>query len=523
MRPENREAMKFRIACVQMRARSSSLREIALRSALEMVDEAASEGAELVLLPETFYPSYYLGGIDPAWTWKEAVAALSAKAADRRIYLAAGIALEDGGSLRNAAILWGPDGDERLRTYKSNLWHFDERYVAPGLCFNVADTPWGRVGMMICADGRVPEIARILAMKGARLILDPTNLVAAGREPARLSSPQLDYMLCARAAENGVWIAVANKTGLEAESVLNCGGSCVIDPFGEKTASLGAAEENILFAEVDLGVAPRNIPPRTPAKYGVLSVKTEETEAYRSLMRPLPAREEDELFFGAAQFSFDGWPDFAKQARRVLTRGADQGASFVCLPGIVRTSAEELASVLSPSLAGEKCMAACAISGQGGTSPGVVLFGADGAIASIPDGCYVPVDTPAGRIGAVFGDDGWNPEPIRCLMLEGAETVLWFGSYECERERSVIEKISRTRASENRICLIVSLTGPARESWIVPPSGAIAASALPGESQSIFALIRRSDCMGKTVVPGTNIVTGRLPEAYAPLTAVRSF
>lgn len=522
MRPENREAMKFRIACVQMRARSSSLRETALRSALEMVDEAASEGAELVLLPETFYPSYYLGGIDPAWTWKEAVAALSAKAVERGIYLAAGIALEDGGALRNAAVLWGPDGEERLRTYKSNLWHFDERYVVPGLCFNVADTPWGKVGMMICADGRVPEIARILALKGARLILDPTNLVATGRDSARLSSPQLDYMLCARAAENGVWVAVANKTGLEAESVLNCGGSCVIDPFGEKTASLGPAEEDILFAEVDLGVSPVRLPRRTPAKYGAISLKTEETEAYRSLMRPLPAREKDELFFGAAQFSFDGWPDFAERARRFLSRGADQGASFICLPGTARASAEELAAALSPSLAGEKCIAACA-SGEDGRAPCVVFFGADGEIASIPDGRYVPVDTPAGRIGAVFGGDGWNPEPIRCLMLEGAETVLWFASYENERQRSVVEKIARTRASENRICLIVSLTGPAGESWIIPPSGAVAAAALPGEAQSVFALIRRSDCMGKTVVPGTNIVTGRRPEAYAPLTAVRSF
>lgn len=523
MRQETSKTMKLRIACVQMRARSSALRETSLRSALEMIDEAVSGGAELVLLPETFYPSYYLGGIDPAWTWKDAVAALSAKAVERGIYLAAGIALEDGGSLRNAAVLWGPEGDERLRTYKSNLWHFDERYVAPGLCFNVADTPWGKIGMMICADGRVPEIARILALKGARLILDPTNLVAAGRDSARLSSPQLDYMLCARAAENGVWIAVSNKTGLEAESVLNCGGSCVIDPFGEKMASLGPAEEDILFAEVDLGVSPVRLARRTPAKYGAISLKTEETEAYRNLIRPLPAREEDELFFGAAQFSFDGWPDFAERARRFLSRGADQGASFICLPGTVQASAEELAAALSPSLAGEKCIAACAVSGEDETAPCVVFFGADGAIASIPDGCYVPVDTPAGRIGAVFGADGWNPEPIRCLMLEGAETVLWFGSYENERQRSVVEKIARTRASENRICLIVSLTGPARESWIAPPSGAVAAAALPGEDQSVFALIRRSDCMGKTVVPGTNIVTGRRPEAYAPLTAVRSF
>ena len=515
--------MSLKLACVQMRARSAEHRGEALRSALRMIDAAADGGARMALLPETFYPSYYLGGIDPAWSWREAFSALSEKAAERRIFLAAGIVLEDGGSLRNAAVLWGPDGKECLRTYKSNLWHFDERYVEPGLSFDVAETPWGPIGMMICADGRIPEIARILALKGARLILDPTNLVASGRDPSRLSSPQLEYMLCARAAENGLWIAVANKVGLEAESVLNCGGSCVIDAFGEKVASLCPDREDILFVDVDPDAAPHALPARTPEKYGALAKKTEETGAFKNLSAPLSPLAEDELFLGVAQFSFEGTADYVKRAARVLTRSADQGASLLCLPGTLSCSGSEIAASLSSSLAGEKCMAACAVSEPASAGRRLVLFDGCGAVASLPEGAYTPVETSAGKIGVVFGDEGWNPEPVRCLMLEGAEIVLWYGAYEDERGRSIVEKIARTRASENRVCIVASFSGPARESFIVPPSGAVAASALPGESQAVFALLRRSDCRWKTVTPGTDIVLGRRPEAYLPLTEARPF
>jgi predicted amidohydrolase len=515
---ENSEKKVLRIACVQMRAMDGNRSEAVLEKALCLIDDASKGGADLVLLPEAFYPSYYLGGIGTGWSWKGALRDLSRKAEERKIYLAAGLILEDGEHLRNAAVLWGPDGEECMRTYKSNLWHFDGRYVVPGKSFDVAETPWGTIGMMICADGRIPEISRILALKGARLILDPTNLVASGRDPSRLSSPQIDYMLPARAAENGVWIAVANKVGIEAESVLGCGGSCVIDPFGEKAASAGSLDEEILFAAVNLGVVPAARPVRTPEKYGAIVKRTEDTEAFRNLSLPL-SPVEDEHFFGAAQFSFSSFPEFLEIAGRFLARSTDQGGSFLCLPGPVRCGERyDPAAALAPALAQGGCVAACALCDGDRKAERAVFFDRSGMISSVEKGCFLPVDTPAGKFGVVFGDDGWNPEPIRCLMLEGAETVLWFASLRDERQRSVFEKIARTRASENRITIIASFEGSARESYIVAPSGAVSAAALPGEPQAVFSLVRRSESRGKTVVPGTNIVTGRHPDLYSLLT-----
>lgn len=73
------------------------------------------------------------------------------------------------------------------------------------------DTEFGRIGVMICADGRVPEVARMLRLGGAQLILDAVNLVASAEAPDKLTNQQYQFILPIRAWENGVPIAVCGK------------------------------------------------------------------------------------------------------------------------------------------------------------------------------------------------------------------------------------------------------------------------------------------------------------------------
>src|SRR3989304_4331510 len=80
-------------------------------------------------------------------------------------------------------------------------------------------TSIGCLGLMICADGRLPEIARTLALRGAQLIVNPTAWVSTARDRRLLTNPQYEYMIPVRALENGVWIASANKVGTEEESI----------------------------------------------------------------------------------------------------------------------------------------------------------------------------------------------------------------------------------------------------------------------------------------------------------------
>ena len=79
---------------------------------------------------------------------------------------------EDGSTTH--AVLVGPDGIVG-RYRKVHLWDEEKLFFEPGnLGLNVFDLPFGRVGIMICYDGWHPEVARILKLKGADVILDPT-------------------------------------------------------------------------------------------------------------------------------------------------------------------------------------------------------------------------------------------------------------------------------------------------------------------------------------------------------------
>ena len=70
-----------------------------------------------------------------------------------------------------------------------NLWHFDRDLYEPGRSFDVVDSPFGRIGLLICADARLPEIARVLSVMGADLIIDPANLTGYSFSPKGLTNP----------------------------------------------------------------------------------------------------------------------------------------------------------------------------------------------------------------------------------------------------------------------------------------------------------------------------------------------
>jgi len=505
----------MKIACVQLRAHDATFARSALENALEHIDRAASLGAELILLPESLYPSYYLGGADgadAAWRELDPLPLFSWKAAEKGVWLAAGLVIEEKGRLFNGAVLWGPDGSEKLRTFKSNLWHFDRKYVSPGTCFPVAETPFGTVGMIVCADGRIPEICRILALKGARLILDLTNLTSTGRDVEKLSNPQLEYMLPSRAAENGIWIAVADKVGLEAESVLNCGGSCIIDPEGGIAASAGSWKEEILLADIDFSRPGPVFPERHPSRYSALVLSTEETPAYKKQFQ-YTAPADDEIFTAVCRFSFSSREDYIARAGKFLALTADQGNRLCCLPPAPGRNTQELAESLSAFIPeGGRLAVIPGLDASG--RPEAVLFARNMVLGTLNSEDHSLLETSAGAVGAVFGDGGWNPEPARCMMIQGAEIIIWVDDQKRPGDSAL--KLARTRAAENRV-FVLHLHG--NDASIIGPSGVVLAAALNEGDQAVSAMIRRAESRAKTVVPGTNIISGRIPEAYGELIA----
>lgn len=151
------------------------------RRAEKLIAEAASAGCQIVLLPET---------IDFAWTHP---AALSESqpipgpfsdlfcefARKYNIYICVGLTERSGGTPvnHNAALLISNTGDIVLKYHKINLLVVEHPYYKAGKTLNVVDTPWGRIGVNICADNYTDGlcIGHTLARMGAQIILSPSS------------------------------------------------------------------------------------------------------------------------------------------------------------------------------------------------------------------------------------------------------------------------------------------------------------------------------------------------------------
>ena len=218
-----------------------------LRAVRRSALEAAAAGAELVVFPEAFLTGYNIGArlaelAEPADG--PSLTALRAIAAEAGIALLCGYPERSGRTVYNAAVLVGVGGEPLLGYRKTHLFGpVDRAAFAPGDGFPLAQVGPLRVGVLICYDIEFPEPARHLALAGAQLVLVPTSLMAPFDVVARTLVP-------ARAAENQIFVAYANRVGREGD-LLYVGQSCVCGPDGADLARAGSEEEALLVADLD--------------------------------------------------------------------------------------------------------------------------------------------------------------------------------------------------------------------------------------------------------------------------------
>ncbi|MCL2588619.1 MAG: carbon-nitrogen hydrolase family protein, partial [Oscillospiraceae bacterium] len=226
----------MKLALLQLQAHNIADHETAFQNILSNLQEACETDADMIVLPECAYPGYLMGAVtDNTWETRveDLLAAVQKAAADYSKYIAIGVSYPADGKLYNSAFVYNRKGERLYRYDKSNLFHFDRSWFTPGDQFPVFETEFGTVGLMICADARIPEVARALRVAGAKLIVDCVNLVAYAAKPEQLTNQQYAFMLRTRALENGCYIAVANKVGVEENAVTMAGRSCVIAPDGK--------------------------------------------------------------------------------------------------------------------------------------------------------------------------------------------------------------------------------------------------------------------------------------------------
>ena len=238
----------MRVAVAQMEPRLAE-KERNLDAALERLEEAAAAGAQLLVLPECAIPGYMFDSAEEALPYAEEIPGPTTEAFEREcarlgVHAITGLLERDGDTLYNAAILVGPDG--LIGSYRKTHLPFlgVDRFVTPGDEFKVFDTALGRIGLIICYDLRFPEVTRTLALQGADMVALPTNFPMA----AKL---QCDVIAPARAAENRVYLLVANRVGKERWGEF-CGWSQIVDPYGTRLAEAGETEEALLVADVEL-------------------------------------------------------------------------------------------------------------------------------------------------------------------------------------------------------------------------------------------------------------------------------
>lgn len=220
--------------------------------ACELIAEAAKNGADLVVLPELFSTGYNLDIVGPRIPDLAesidgpTVTALRAAAGDNGVYVIAGFAQvkeQLPGVAYNSSVFIDRAG-EVLGTFdKAHLWALERFYFRSGNEFPVFDTEFGKVGIMICYDMGFPEVARILALKGAELIVCPSAWCEEDHDV-------WNYNTQCRALENTVFLAAVNRYGRE-ESLYMGGHTRVCSPRGTVIAELEQEEAGILYADID--------------------------------------------------------------------------------------------------------------------------------------------------------------------------------------------------------------------------------------------------------------------------------
>lgn len=445
-----------RVACAQLSARPVSSARAALADILQAMRQARRSGANLVVIPECSYPGYVLLDADP---YRRAIpsdaAALGAIANQARrssIDVAVGIARRHpDGRLRNAAVYIDASGAELCSYAKCRLWNFDSRWFAPGDSLPVFNTAFGDLAMMVCADGRNPEIARTLVAAGAWLILDPTAWVGSGPTYDAVRNPQADYALRARAIENGVWIAAADKCGSELGAVHYAGRSQIVAPDGTIVAVAGSGSPQIIVADVR----------QTKPKPFVAALSPSDKRTLRSSPRlhREPVRVPPRLWLGIYQSARGRGDD----------RMALKAIAAQTVHTLIRTGAKAAAVKRA-------------------------LRRAHGL-----------------RSACICGSDMLAPEPARAAALRGADMLVWLDP----PKTTALMDIARTRALENRVYVaLCTRADDAAAACLINPDGSVAGSAMAGKPSGFVAVVDTILARRKELAPGTQTFADRMPRMY---------
>jgi beta-ureidopropionase len=239
------------------------IKEAMIAKHLPMIEEAGGKGVQILCLQEIFHGPYFCAEPDIRWyrtaepvpgPLTERLAALARK--HRMVLIVPVYEMEQEGVYYNTAQVINADGSYLGKMRKVHIPHtypgfWEKFYFKPGtLGFPVFETDYARIGIYICYDRHFPECARILALKGAEILFNPSATTKGkSRYLWELEQP-------AQAVANGVFIGANNRVGIEKPWEFGefYGSSYFCDPRGQLLVKGSENKDEVVIAELDLEV-----------------------------------------------------------------------------------------------------------------------------------------------------------------------------------------------------------------------------------------------------------------------------
>ncbi|MDX4946549.1 nitrilase-related carbon-nitrogen hydrolase [Providencia manganoxydans] len=226
-----------------------------LQRMADFCHQAAEQGAKLICFPE-LATTGYRGDLLSTKLWdlsdsvgSETYQLLSSLATKLDLTIVSGFA-ERGtylGEVYNSVGVWTPGCHEISGVFrKVHAFGIEKQWFNSGNSYPVFDTPIGKIGVMICYDMGFPEVARILTLQGAEILIAPSAWCIQDRD-------MWDINTACRALENGCHLLAVNRWGNEGDLLL-FGGSKVLGPRGQVLHEAGYDSEQLLIGEVDFQV-----------------------------------------------------------------------------------------------------------------------------------------------------------------------------------------------------------------------------------------------------------------------------
>ena len=456
-----------------------------LATCLRMLDKAAECKPDFVVLPEFSNHLSWYNDADHCYEVSldldsDFLKQIASKAKQINSYVSVGATLRrDNNTCSGSALLYSSAGELLGVADKQVLiGHENDFLTVAQSNAPIIETPHGRVAMYMCMDGVINETPRVLALRGAQLLLNSLNSFAP--DEGNLHIP-------VRSPENKVFVAAANKVGylvpeemvegisaatnIPGDFLKGAGESQVVAPDGTVLAMAQTADEEFVYADIDLSLADNKLRPD-----GTDIFASRRPELYSALAEN-PANQTLPEFKGAESVKSAVISSIGENALSDIKQAVESGAKLICLPELAsgsveinQESAQRCADFNQKVQAllgdGIYCASSAIVEQAGQLSHVSILLSNSGLVLeqgqlhpsncfpsnSLVDGIKV-FESEYGKLALCSSADSIYPETFRLIAIEGVELVFvpFRPQEQWEFTTGLVE-----RAAENRVNMLVA-------------------------------------------------------------------